>query len=182
MSHYVGEDLAVDLTNTYDVHGEEELLGTVAALAVFARDHGFDASSARGSDLQRIRNARPLLRRAMLAGDEDNAVTVLNELLASTKPLPRLVPCDDGWHFAYADPEADLGDRLIGEAAAQLLHEIREHGMSRFSTCASSTCDDVFVDQSRNHSRRYCTSDVCGNREAQRAYRARRGARSEGAD
>jgi predicted RNA-binding Zn ribbon-like protein len=64
-------------------------------------------------------------------------------------------------------------DRILAEAVAQVLEEIRDHGVRRFATCAGSTCEDVFVDRSRNHSRRHSTPDVCGNREAQRAYRTR---------
>ena len=40
--------------------------------------------------------------------------------------------------------------------------------------CASPTCRDVFVDLSRNRSRRYCDSRTCGNRLHVAAYRARR--------
>ncbi|MEO7071362.1 MAG: CGNR zinc finger domain-containing protein, partial [Nostocoides sp.] len=34
-------------------------------------------------------------------------------------------------------------------------------------------CDDVFVDLSRNRSKRFCDA-ICGNRENVAAYRARR--------
>jgi len=45
-------------------------------------------------------------------------------------------------------------------------------------TCASPTCQEVFVDLSRNRSRRYCDSRTCGNRLHVAAYRARRSAAS----
>ncbi len=44
----------------------------------------------------------------------------------------------------------------------------------RVRACASPTCRDVFVDLSRNRSRRYCDSRTCGNRLHVAAYRARR--------
>jgi predicted RNA-binding Zn ribbon-like protein len=47
-----------------------------------------------------------------------------------------------------------------------------ETGLDRFGTCASSTCDDVYVDTSRNRSRRHC-SDTCSTRENVAAYRRR---------
>jgi predicted RNA-binding Zn ribbon-like protein len=175
MDHYsFGAVLAADLVNTFDVSGDEELLGTLEALTAFASDHGVNAATINESDLRRLRSARPVLRHAMLADDETTAVAALNDLLSTARPRPHLIATGAGdWRFAYADPEAGLTDRLVAEATAQVLQEIRDHGMQRFSTCASSTCEDVFIDQSRNHSRRYCTPDVCGNREAQRAYRAR---------
>ena len=44
----------------------------------------------------------------------------------------------------------------------------------RVHTCESPTCSDVFVDLSRNRSRRYCDSRTCGNRLHVAAYRARK--------
>ena len=41
--------------------------------------------------------------------------------------------------------------------------------------CSRDDCDWVAIDTSRNHSRRYCTSNGCGNRErVQRHYRRHR--------
>jgi predicted RNA-binding Zn ribbon-like protein len=71
-----------------------------------------------------------------------------------------------------------LADQILAEATAEVLNEIRNNRMRWFSTCASSTCQDVFIDISRNHSRRYCTPAVCGNRESQRAHRSRQANRS----
>jgi predicted RNA-binding Zn ribbon-like protein len=47
-----------------------------------------------------------------------------------------------------------------------------EGGFDRFGRCNASTCDDVFVDGSRNHSRLHC-SDKCTTRENVAAHRAR---------
>lgn len=48
----------------------------------------------------------------------------------------------------------------------------------RVRSCASPTCQDVFIDLSRNRSRRYCDSRTCGNRLHVAAYRARKAAAS----
>lgn len=174
-----GAVLATDLVNTYEEFAREEHLGSVQALADFAADHGFDTGSVTTTDLEQLRTARPLLRSAMLSNNEDGAVTALNDLLATAQPWPRLVASPDGeWIFAYADPKAGLADQILAKASAEVLNEIRNGRLRRFSTCASSTCEDVFIDSSRNHSRRYCTPDVCGNREAQRAHRSRQANRS----
>ena len=181
MTHYsAGAQLATDLVNTFDVFAEEELLGSVADLAEFAAEHELDARLATKKDLERLRRARPVLRSALLSDDQRAAVAALNDLLAAARPQPRLVPgTDESWKFRYADHTATLADQILAEASAEALEEIRDHGMRRLNTCSSSTCEDLFVDQSRNRSRRYCTPDVCGNREAQRAYRARQAGRTE---
>lgn len=181
MTHYSeGMELATDLVNSFDVFAGEELLESVADLTDFAAAHGVEAGVATTKDLEQLRRARPVLRSALLADDETAAVAALNGLLAATRPKPRLVAGpDESWAFSYADPDASLADRIVAEAAAGALQEIRDHGTRRFNTCGSSTCDDLFVDHSRNRSRRYCTTDVCGNREAQRAYRARQAEATE---
>jgi predicted RNA-binding Zn ribbon-like protein len=180
MSHYLpGAVLATDLVNTYDLFAQEEQLGSLEALADFAADHGFDTQNVTTTDLKQLRTARPWLRSAMGSNNEEEAVSSLNDLLATTKPKPRLVTSPDGdWIFTYADPKAGLADQILAEATAEVLNEIRNNRLRWFSTCASSTCQDVFIDISRNHSRRYCTPDVCGNREAQRAHRSRQANRS----
>ena len=170
----------MDLVNTFDVFAGQELLGSVADLADFAVEHDLDARQATKKDLERVRRARRVLRTALLSDDQPAAVAALNNLLATAHPQPRLVAGpDDSWAFSYADPKASLADRILAEATAEALEEIRDHGMRRFNTCSSSTCDDLFVDQSRNRSRRYCTPNVCGNREAQRAFRARQAERTD---
>ena len=172
--------MATDLVNTFDVFAGDELLGSVAELAEFAVAHHLDARQVTKKDLERLKRARPVLRAALLCDDQQAAVAALNDLLATARPRPRLIAGPDhSWAFSYADPNASLADRILATAAAEALEEIRDHGMRRFNTCGSSTCEDVFLDQSRNRSRRYCTPDVCGNREAQRAYRARQAERTD---
>ncbi|HSG77954.1 MAG TPA: CGNR zinc finger domain-containing protein [Acidimicrobiia bacterium] len=174
MDDYSGLSLAVDLANSFEVFDGLEHLRTVSDLAAFAVDHDVDPGKATATDLDRVRAARRSLRDAMLAGDEHVAVDALNALLAGSHPLPRMTHGPDGvWALGFADPSASLADRMVAEAAGGALQEIAQHGLRRFSECGSSTCEDVFVDRSRNRSRRYCTSNVCGNREAQRAFRAR---------
>jgi predicted RNA-binding Zn ribbon-like protein len=180
MSHYsTGAVLATDLVNTYDLFAQEEHLGSLEALGDFATDHGFDTTNVTTADLDRLRTTRPPLRTAMVSDNEEEAVTALNDLLDTAQPKPRLVTSPNGeWIFVYADPKAGLADQILAEATTEVLNEIRNNRMRWFSTCASSTCQDVFIDKSRNHSRRYCTPDVCGNREAQRAHRSRQTNRS----
>jgi predicted RNA-binding Zn ribbon-like protein len=43
----------------------------------------------------------------------------------------------------------------------------------RLKACAADNCQWAFYDHSRNHSRVWCSMDVCGNREKVRSYRER---------
>jgi predicted RNA-binding Zn ribbon-like protein len=46
------------------------------------------------------------------------------------------------------------------------------YGTDRFGVCSADDCRDVFIDVSRNHSRKHC-SERCTNREGVRSFRRR---------
>lgn len=47
--------------------------------------------------------------------------------------------------------------------------------VSRLRICESETCQWLFLDKSKNHSRRWCNMQTCGNREkARRFYQSKR--------
>jgi predicted RNA-binding Zn ribbon-like protein len=62
---------------------------------------------------------------------------------------------------------------LLGDALAQALPLHATGEWSRLKTCARESCRWVFYDASRNRSGRWCSMQVCGNREKTAAYRAR---------
>jgi predicted RNA-binding Zn ribbon-like protein len=56
----------------------------------------------------------------------------------------------------------------IAESAVELLISAQ---LKKVRTCAGAKCEWLFLDESRNHSRRWCDMRVCGNREkAKRHY------------
>ena len=60
----------------------------------------------------------------------------------------------------------------IARAAAGLLRSKRD--LARVRECGSDTCEWLFIDKSRNHSRRWCDMNDCGNTAKVRRYRQRR--------
>ena len=56
---------------------------------------------------------------------------------------------------------------------ATVLPVLFGYGLSRFGRCLARPCRCVFVDRSRNRSRRYCC-DLCADRANQQAARRRR--------
>jgi len=67
----------------------------------------------------------------------------------------------------------------VAVAAAELLES---HDLRRVRMCAGAGCGWLFLDQSRNNSRRWCASNDCGNRARVDRFRARqrRGGKREG--
>jgi predicted RNA-binding Zn ribbon-like protein len=49
---------------------------------------------------------------------------------------------------------------------------VAEYGNDRLGICQADRCEDVYVDTSRNRSRRYC-DDACASRMNVAAYRTR---------
>jgi len=166
--------LAVDLVNTRDPVDGSEDLSDVDALATFLREHEMsDVKRPTSRDLQEVRSLRTSLREVFEADDEQKAVAILNELLASADARPVLTNHDGPWHLHYTPSGTPLGPRLAAEAAMTLSVVIAGEGFDRLRTCDGDRCVDVFIDESRNHSRRYCSPSVCGNRASVAAYRAR---------
>ncbi|MPZ74881.1 MAG: RNA-binding protein [Nitriliruptorales bacterium] len=130
--------------------------------------------------MDQIQALRPRLGKIFRSEDPAEAATEINALLRETGALPQITDHDDEeWHLHYTPVEAPLVVRLAAEAAMGLAIVMRDDGLERLKTCASETCDDVFVDTSRNRSRRFCDPATCGNRANVAAFRARRrGAKS----
>jgi predicted RNA-binding Zn ribbon-like protein len=106
------------------------------------------------------------------ADDVTEAVATINGVLFAANAVPRLSLHGEGPHLQF-ESEDDSPARWLGAVTAMgLTVAIIEGGYERFGSCSSSTCDDVFVDSSRNRSRRHC-SDTCTTRENVAAHRAR---------
>lgn len=167
-------DHAVDLANTWSPNTDpSELLPDVAAARAFLTGRVAGGARADERDLQILLAAREQVRRVMLAPSEDEAVDVLNALLR-THPVHPLVSGHDGrdWHLHLSDDDRPPGELFVATAAFGLAAWLLEAGMGRRGQCTAHDCDDVFVDTSRNHSRRYCSS-TCSNRANVAAHRAR---------
>ncbi len=134
-------------------------------------------SAARASDVPRLRDLRARLDAIVVACEarqEGRAIRDLNALLAQTGAVPRIVTHDGRPpHIHVSSATAPLADRIAAHSAMGLAELIVAGQSGRVRTCASPQCDVVFIDLSRNQSRRYCDSRTCGNRIHVAAYRSR---------
>ena len=125
------------------------------------------------AELAAVRGLRPGSAR-LWSVNEDEAVTMINEMLRDAKALPQLVRHGDWGYHLHADPmDAPLTDRMVVETAMAMIDVIRMGEMDRLRVCAGDDCQRVIVDLSKNRSRRFCDSG-CGNRANVAAFRARR--------
>ncbi len=169
---------AAALVNTAPGHGSSsaEDLPDVAAVLEWMDRWGWTgsrpASEAEVAQLHRVRARVERLWRAPL----EEQVAEVNALLAAGRAVPRLVEHDgQGWHIHATDDDAPLAERFAVEVAMGLVDVIRAGERDRLSVCSADDCDDVYVDLSRNRSRKFCDG-TCGTRANVAAYRARRAA------
>ena len=89
--------------------------------------------------------------------------------------LPQLTIHDGyDWHVHATSDDAPLATRILVEAAMAFVDVIRANEYDRVRVCSADDCTSVYVDYSRNGSKRYCDTGNCGNRMNVNAYRARK--------
>jgi predicted RNA-binding Zn ribbon-like protein len=74
------------------------------------------------------------------------------------------------WCWRLDEGKAELPVWAIAQAARDLM---LSPDMKRLRACEADTCRWLFLDTSRNHSRRWCKMKVCGNRMKARRYQVR---------
>jgi predicted RNA-binding Zn ribbon-like protein len=74
------------------------------------------------------------------------------------------------WEWGRFEAHAELPVWLLAESAGELMVS---ETMARVSACGADSCRWLFLDTSRNHTRRWCDMKVCGNRVKARRFQAR---------
>jgi predicted RNA-binding Zn ribbon-like protein len=111
---------------------------------------------------------------ALVEGDEPATAdlhTVDAELLLAQAHL-HLSWADDSieWEWAREAVAPDAILWRVARSAADLLTSPESRALRQ---CSSETCGWLFVDTTKNHSRRWCDMGGCGNRNKVRRHRAR---------
>jgi predicted RNA-binding Zn ribbon-like protein len=109
---------------------------------------------------------------AIAAGDspEDEDLSILNRDLAKTMAQSRIIPARDGftWDIKGNKDELDWLLKSIVRSAADLLVSDE---LDRVKECADDKgCGWLFMDRSKNRSRRWCDMKDCGNRAKARRF------------
>jgi predicted RNA-binding Zn ribbon-like protein len=167
-----GGDLALDFANTVEGDPpEKDHLRSYADLVTWARRAGVLPATVRpDGDLERARELRAALYAvfgAMAAGRRPPR-RALAALLRIHADAVREGTIEDGdWAWSGRHPDRPLWP--IAVAAVDLL---RSERIGRLKRCAN--CNWLFLDRSRNGSRRWCSMDECGVHTKMRRYRAAR--------
>lgn len=145
-------DLVIDFLNTVDHDEGTDVLADPAGWSSWLASRGLT-----GEGTVAVRAARDALRVAVgdagLAGSLDASVRI---------------SLRDGVPVVVAD---DVVGAVLAAASrlAVLSH------WERVKICPAQDCRWAFFDRSRNHSRTWCSMQICGNRQKARAWRERTG-------
>ena len=157
-----GGDLALDFANTTEGPGKDHLR-SYADLVTWTRRAGVLPPTVRPiGDLHRAQELRSAIHDVFTAG---RSLRTLLDFYAEAVTAGTIVDGEFDWRGR--DPDRPLWP--IAVAAVDLLRSDR---LDRVKQC--DNCPWLFVDRSRNGSRRWCSMDECGVHVKMRRYRAAR--------
>jgi hypothetical protein len=124
-----------------------------------------------------VASTAPRLRAVFQAiedDDLDGAAAQVNELLQHSGARPVLLRHDnEPWHLHYHGVDGDAAQDWTAGFATGLAVVLGSEHADRLGVCSAPHCDRVYVDSSRNGTRRFCSTN-CQNRVKAAAFRARR--------
>lgn len=187
----IGGNAALDLVNTLDWRfreaGSEELVESYSDLLAFAEQSGLvttrqarrllretDETKAGKvlSAARELREAAAEIFYAALEGGNPSAASIakLETSFKTARAQQRLMEDRSGlrWEWpAEVSPELPLWQLAL--SAEKLLTSDR---LSMLRACAKQDCRWLFLDTSKNHTRRWCDMKLCGNRMKARRFKA----------
>lgn len=196
----LGGRTSLDFANTADWHASDQLveyLTSYAALVAWGRHvgilNGTQAEHLVAEAGQRPAEAAAVLERAVALREaiyrifgaisaglppEDDDLIVLNAELARALAHSLIVPSGEGYAWDWSGSRDTL-DRVLWPVARDAADLLTAGDLDRVGQCSDDRCGWLFLDTSRNRSRRWCSMQDCGNRAKARRY-YRRTQRSQG--
>ncbi len=183
--------VAVRLANTLtpgEAHGRPYLPpagagrpGAVTAALRAGRPDTREVTEAEADEFVAVAGSIREVFDAVAAGRTDAAADLINRMLADTGARPRLDRHDgEPWHLHFHGAEESLVIGWAAGCATGLAVVLGSDLGGRLGVCGAPRCDRVYVDASRNATRRFC-STACQNRVKAAAFRAARQVRQDSA-
>ena len=193
---FLGNEPALDLLNTTPVlaEGPVDLLENFGDLTVWLSAAGlmnesegralrrrWEGSKEGDAAVAQGKRVRESLREIVTAGLRGGgmparALEILNDALGAGSATAQLKWNGKGESFSRdvhrsTEGKAMYAVTLLAEAAAALL---TEKDVSLIRRCENPSCVLHFYDTSKNHRRRWCSMEICGNRMKAAAHYRRR--------
>ncbi|HEX5620599.1 MAG TPA: ABATE domain-containing protein [Solirubrobacteraceae bacterium] len=162
-----GGNLALDLVNTRDGHAPAtDYLERPDDLVLWARHAaGLEIDGAVLAEVLELRETVDAVFRAVARGGAPPPGALADLMAAQAAHPGRLVRAGDRFELTW--------DRdIVGPLASAAVDLLRGDQLDRLQVCEA--CPWLFLDLSRNRSRRWCSMNVCGGTLKMRRYRARK--------
>jgi predicted RNA-binding Zn ribbon-like protein len=145
----------------------------VAELLREAARHPGDAHAAFAGAIA-FREAMYRLFSAIAARAEPPAddLAAVNRAIAEAMAHGGLVPAHGHFHWQWQSA-ASAPDGMLWPVAWSAAELLTSEELHRVHECAGLDCSWLFMDMSKNGSRRWCSMETCGNRAKARRHRAR---------
>jgi predicted RNA-binding Zn ribbon-like protein len=192
----IAGDVSLDLVNTLDwrfrASGTEELLTDYGALVGFCEQPGIltakqvrglrrEVSASAGEKILRaareLREAAAEFFYAELEERKPGAATIarLERIFKDVRQRQRLLRGEMWMRWDW--PEGEIAPELPLWALALRAEELMTSDrLQALRECGNPECRWLFLDTSKNHTRRWCDMKICGNRMKARRFKALHGA------
>jgi predicted RNA-binding Zn ribbon-like protein len=155
----------------YQPPGDRALPAAVTAALRAARPDSRPVSPGEAAEFRPVAAAIRAVFDEVAAGRTDVAARLVNGMLASTGARPQLDRHDgEPWHLHFHGAEDSLVTGWAAGCATGLAVVLGTEQQGRLGVCAAPRCDRVFVDTSRNGTRRFCSTS-CQNRVKAASFR-----------
>lgn len=188
--------ISLEFANTVRWHASqrpEETLRCYPDLVAWARKVGLTTEreagrllsraqaqpGAAGRSLEKARRLREAIYRIFIAVIEDTPVRdadlqELNTIIRKMGEGAQIEHNRDGFSWSWNTEQGKL-DGFLGLIALSAANLLLSDERRRIGQCADDRgCGWLFLDTSKNHSRRWCDMNDCGNRAKQRRLQQRR--------
>lgn len=186
--------LCLDFVNTVDNRFAPELDDYLTSYEVFVRwgqyvdvltkpeaDHLIQLAESQPDGADAVMNRMRLLRKAMdsvfaAAADQQpvdqTALDYLNAEFAHAMSHARVAAVEDGFVWGW-NGVADHLDSVLWAVVRDAAELLISPDLERVRACRTEDCGWLFLDVSKNRSRRWCSMDGCGNRTKQRRHQVK---------
>ncbi len=148
----------------------------IAALEVAAAERDAEAKQV----LERAKELRGAIYRIFSAVAEREApppesadLGELNDWLSHIAARRELVPADGGFSWAWFQQDPLPLEWVLWPIVQSAADLLTSESLDRVRLCKAEDCGWLFVDASKNRSRRWCAMSDCGNRAKVRRHRQR---------
>ncbi len=153
--------------------GEAAPPAVAAAIRIDARGP-VRVTPGEAAQLRAVAESLRMVFDASARGAVDAAAGQVNAMLAETGARPQLDRHDgEPWHVHFHGAGDSLAQSYAAGCATGLAIVLGSQARDRLGVCTAPRCDRVYVDTSRNATRRFCSTS-CQSRVKAAAFRAAR--------